>query len=221
MTRDQATAYIAAFVDGEGHIGCAMTSRGRTTKTLSFSNTDQELYDRVIELTLGVGLVFRTHFYPSKREGWSDKWVAYLRGGKPAFEHFQAIIPLQSPRKQRALAQIIASYKDMEPIYASKRTSFLVVCLACAKKFSVFPADIARGQGKYCSRQCYSADKMKNHSTSCKFCGIFYYVPPSQRKKTNFCSQSCVGKSQAERLRALASFASNARWGKVRAKIAC
>ncbi|MBR8124761.1 LAGLIDADG family homing endonuclease [Burkholderia multivorans] len=216
LTDDQAAAYIAAFIDGEGHIGCHITGRGRPTKTIEFVNTDQQLFDRVISLANQIGLRFRVYFKKSQKEGWSDVWVAYLADGKEAFERFEALVPLQCERKIAALRELIQSYKgpeELEKIYASRRTSIEVACKKCSKPFFAFPSDIKRGHGIYCSAKCQREARTKKIKKTCATCGTAFFVFPARDKTAKFCSQSCFGKSQSERLAKQSSAAAAKRWG--------
>lgn len=212
MTKDQAAAYLAAFIDGEGHISCTNTKRGRFTKQIAFSNTDKQLFDRVINIASILKLQFRVYHYAPQRKEWSPKWVAYLKGGQSSFEQFSKIVPLQCEKKKQTLADLLASYIDPETIYAKRRTSIRQQCPICTKEFFAFPADLKRGHGKYCSPKCGYAARRKQQERACVQCGSMYYVSYSRQKISRFCSQRCVGLSQAERLRPMAKKAAEARW---------
>jgi endogenous inhibitor of DNA gyrase (YacG/DUF329 family) len=41
MTDEQAAAYIAGFIDGEGHIGCHKNATGHWSRSIGFCNTDK------------------------------------------------------------------------------------------------------------------------------------------------------------------------------------
>ena len=62
MNHDQMRGYLAAFIDGEGHINYSLTRRGRPTKAIAFTNTDKQLFDRVVNIAADLGLPFRTYF---------------------------------------------------------------------------------------------------------------------------------------------------------------
>lgn len=217
MNREEACAYIAAFIDGEGHIGCHMTSRNRSTKTIEFCNTDRQLFDRVVELGLSVGLHFRVYHTKSKREKWSDKSIAYLAGGRAAFSKFAQLIPLQCQRKVMALDELIHSYVDddqLEAIYASRRTSIKCQCKTCKRDFFVFPADIKRGNGVYCNRECAAIGRSTKQKIMCKTCGLPFMVMRCRANKAIYCSQRCGGLARSDRMRSQSSMAARARWGK-------
>ncbi|MCO8625997.1 hypothetical protein KGP96_11770 [Burkholderia multivorans] len=220
LTNDQAAAYIAAFIDGEGHISCHFTSRRNRTKAIEFVNTDQQLFERVVKLGEQIGLRFRVYFQKSKNEKWSDRWVAYLAGGKDAFEQFQRIIPLQCERKIKTLQELVNSYRgpeELEKIYASRRTSVEVACKQCSKPFFAFPSDIKRGNGIYCSAKCQREARTKKIEKTCATCGTAFFVFPARDKTAKFCSQSCFGKSQSERLAKQSAAAAAKRWGSAKA----
>lgn len=215
MNQDAAAAYLAAFIDGEGHVGCHMTRRGKVTKTLAFTNTDKQLFDNVISIAASIGFEFNIYMRKSERVKWSDKWIAYLRGGVVAFERFRDLVPIQCEKKRIRLDEVIASYRtpqQMEQLHASRRTKKTVNCLRCGKEFYAFPADLKRGQGKYCSRRC---SRIKQIEMTCQSCGETYTVGPSRYLTSNFCSQKCSGKSQTERVRGMASMAAQTRWRRV------
>lgn len=214
MTPEQAAAYLAAFIDGEGHVSCNMTSRGRTNKQVAFSNTDKQLFDAVIDIAKSINIEFRVYFIKSAKPEWSDKWIGYLKGGKPAFEQFRATVPIQCAAKRGRLDDIINSYLDPEAIYAKQRTAIKVQCQTCGTPFHAFPSDLARGQGKYCSHKCGCIGRTRKIERVCASCGNTYFVNPARTNTTRYCSHACVGSAQADRLRGLAQKAANTRWEK-------
>ena len=216
MNHDQMRGYLAAFIDGEGHINYSLTSRGRPTKAIAFTNTDKQLFDRVVNIAADLGLPFRTYFRKRQKPHWSDTWVAYLAGGREQIERFREIIPLQCERKLATLDEMINSYRgpeELEKIYAARRTSVTVQCLYCGKAMSAFPADVKRGHARYCSHKCWSNARIKRIAKVCETCKETYFVVPSRDKRTRFCSSRCFGLSQAERVRLQASYAARKRWG--------
>lgn len=211
MNEDQAKAYLAAFIDGEGHIGCHGTSRGRMTKTVEFSNTDKQLFDRVVDIAASLGLPFRVYYRKSTRPKWSDKWVAYLAGGRPAFEKFQALIPLQATRKCEELDRLVKSYIDPEVIYAARRTCITLACAECGNPFSAFPADIARRRVRFCSTKCRGLGARNRVQKICLTCAGNFDVNQFRSKTAKFCSPRCAGLQNADRLRKQATAASHSR----------
>jgi hypothetical protein len=199
MTKEEAAAYLAAFIDGEGHISCTATARGHFTKNIAFCNTDKQLFDRVIELAAMLGLEFRTYHRVSPRKGWSPCWLAYIKGGRPSFERFAALVPLQCEKKKQKLADLVASYVDMEIIYAKQRTRIRRKCLICDKEFFTLPSKIKRNRGKYCSRRCVDKGRRQQKARKCTQCGCLYYIKPSRARKTRFCSHTCAGTFYADR----------------------
>lgn len=84
-------------------------------------------------------------------------------------------------------------------------------CLNCEKEFSVVPAEIKRGGGKYCSRKCKGlATKGKNNPNwkggkikfKCGVCGTVFtqykseYERINRKRKTEqrYCSKDCWAK---------------------------
>lgn len=67
-----------------------------------------------------------------------------------------------------------------------------VTCLHCKKEFNVIPANIRKGKGKYCSRQCLSEAKefFKRIDATCKNCGKSFQYRPSEGERV-YCSIRC------------------------------
>jgi hypothetical protein len=216
MNHSEACSYIAAFIDGEGHIGCHITARHRHGRTIEFSNTDKQLFDRVIEITKIIGLDFLIAFRASAKPGWADRWSARLAGGRSSYEKFRDIIPIQAERKKKALDELIDSYVEndrLEEIYGARRTSLRVDCPQCAKPFLAFPADIKRNRKCYCSRECYAVARSTKATKVCLTCKAKFHVSKYREETARFCSQRCSGISRSEEMRAQASRAARVRWG--------
>lgn len=215
MNDAEAAAYLAAFIDGEGHINFCMTSRNRSTKAIAFTNTNKQLFDRVVALATQLNLHFRVYHRGRQRPHWSDTWVAYLRGGRQAFDRFHQIIPLQCAKKKQTLRDMVNSYcsqKQLDEIISRRRTSVLCKCKVCNKEFHAFPADLKRNHGKYCSRECGYKGRAKRIEKVCQTCGSNYLVNPA-REASRFCSQRCQGLSRADKMRSMAKMAADVRWG--------
>jgi len=74
--------------------------------------------------------------------------------------------------------------------------SVLRVCEACGKEFTVYPSQIKKGQGKYCSLECaYSSRESHQIDCVCEVCNKSFTVPPSSIKNGGgrYCSLKCVG----------------------------
>jgi hypothetical protein len=70
------------------------------------------------------------------------------------------------------------------------------VCTHCGKEFSTFAAEIKKGNGKYCSLECYKQDTSAHEERKCQTCGKRFTVWNSvvANGNGNFCSQSCATK---------------------------
>jgi hypothetical protein len=65
-------------------------------------------------------------------------------------------------------------------------------CKVCRKQIYPAPSSIAKGGGKYCSRECRRLDK--NVQKECVVCSAVYWKPKSQinqNRSGNFCSMKC------------------------------
>jgi hypothetical protein len=71
------------------------------------------------------------------------------------------------------------------------------VCYLCGKEFTVYPAEIRKGGGKYCSRKCYY-DAHKKVECICKHCGKTFLEHPSTYHLFGgkYCSRECYNKSR-------------------------
>ena len=75
----------------------------------------------------------------------------------------------------------------------------MAICLYCEKEFQPIAANVKKGMGKYCSRECGYASKRR--VLLCSLCGKEFsrrksYTPKS---KTVFCSADCRTKSMLSR----------------------
>lgn len=89
-----------------------------------------------------------------------------------------------------------------------------VICVGCSSSFLVEKREVNRGNGKFCSKQCFGAhhsrmaaiNHSKNHppNVRCDFCKINFYQSKSRLSKRqsrsglHFCSRAC--KDQAQRI---------------------
>jgi hypothetical protein len=222
MNNDEARFYLAAFIDGEGHIGAHRLKSGFYTRTVAFANTDRQLLDVVLAVAEQLGFRFVFHKVCASengprgrrgRVGWSDRWDAKLAGGRAAFERFREIVPIQSSRKRETLDRLIASYAKLEETIEKRRKRINRVCPTCEQQFWVWPSIIARGDGIFCSVGCGARNRAKARVVlSCQGCREPYFVKSSQRDRSKFCSARCRNLAQGDRMRALAHTGAAARW---------
>lgn len=66
-------------------------------------------------------------------------------------------------------------------------------CLTCGKSFAAKPSHVAKGKGKYCSRECWGISKLKGEERRCRQCGEPFYATRAEIKRGNpqFCSPTC------------------------------
>jgi hypothetical protein len=111
MTPEQELAYIAAFIDGEGWIVCQRYSASnRLDRRIGYTNTDKALFDAVTQMLERAGFRVATKLVETKNPKHSNRWNAYLLGGKKTFELFLQTIPLQHPGKLSRLREIVTHY---------------------------------------------------------------------------------------------------------------
>lgn len=91
-------------------------------------------------------------------------------------------------------------------------------CKTCGTKIYKYPSQIKLGEGKYCSKQCYTAsmkgiDLFKNKQRgkkprirvdiNCKFCGKLFETVPSQIGIRKYCSMNCMLKDKEPMIKGL------------------
>lgn len=71
-----------------------------------------------------------------------------------------------------------------------------VTCQQCGSTFNTKPNYVARGYGKFCSRECSSESQKKGQQVSCAFCGAGVYKTKKDFNKASvhFCNKSCAGR---------------------------
>lgn len=65
-------------------------------------------------------------------------------------------------------------------------------CEQCSQTFDVFPSDIRRGWGRFCSRQCAGLARSMKITLCCAQCGEKFQVRPSKSNRI-YCSAECYG----------------------------
>lgn len=95
----------------------------------------------------------------------------------------------------------LTTFKGVSMAKSSERFRPNRVCEVCAKPFYTRPYTIARGQGRYCSNQCASIERVGEKSANwlggnvekvCEVCGKTYDVPKRKADKSRFCSRKCT-----------------------------
>ena len=221
MRSETDKAYLAGFLDGEGHIGIARlrTPNGRGRHTLTVTITNRHI-DALRDLAVLWGA--RVAGVRQRREHWSH--VADLRWStNAALRLLQEIEPyLRVKREQVKIAlefaatlrvkrstspitdaewenrerlryamQLLNSRKPEPPRSAGIAPS--LTCQHCGDTFTSY-----QKRRKYCSRDCSMAagrDAYANRKASpelCQACGKTYFARPNQK----FCSIECRRRGQ-------------------------
>lgn len=210
-TREEKLAYIAAFIDGEGHIGNHLCAQGNRVRSIAFCNTDKGLIDFMIKILNECDFPTRTTYNKPLREDWSPRWTVYIAGGEKSFRLFSETVPIQSFKKRRALLEGLSEYERVRDFRRSKKLAKLMSCQVCGESFPSCRSWKARGHGRFCSVTCRGLSQRKRIAKVCVMCRKNYETIPA-RSSSKFCSKSCHGKSKSERMASLASVAAAARW---------
>lgn len=72
-------------------------------------------------------------------------------------------------------------------------------CEVCGRGFDARPDAEKTGKGKYCSRSCASAARLRPIAVVCQQCGIGFTTPPNRiaAARGRFCSRACKGAYQS------------------------
>lgn len=218
FSQRDAAVYLAALIDGEGHIGCHLTAKGHWTRSIAFTNTDETIVRAGVKAFGILNLSTRTTYSEPAVAGWSPKWTVYLAGGRASFEKFSALVPLQSHRKLADLARIFATYDGVSAAKKAVKDSKTTPCETCGTPVYASPAYRARGGGRFCSVACRGKSNHNRLTLSCVQCGEDFVVIASKKDTAKFCSRSCMGDHkrvhQSEFLRGQAPLAAAARWSR-------
>lgn len=85
--------------------------------------------------------------------------------------------------KQRFCSRhCVAQSKKKPPVYN--------MCEICNQRFETNRFDLARGYGRFCSRECKSLAQEKRVTIACEHCGDLFQVRPCEDEQ-RFCSQIC------------------------------
>lgn len=114
MTRAEAAAYLAAMIDGEGHIGLHVyhknkgTSRSVIHRRLAISNTDVDIILACVEC---FGILEIDCWVTTSRHASRQNLACYTVNVShhEGFERM-AELPIRSTKKQNALREILESY---------------------------------------------------------------------------------------------------------------
>lgn len=78
----------------------------------------------------------------------------------------------------------------------TKQKSSIVLCQHCKCSFKIYACHIRKGNGKFCSRACYMASRVKQVRVKCAHCNKQFTVPPYRLAKAYsghvFCNRTCA-----------------------------
>jgi uncharacterized C2H2 Zn-finger protein len=215
-TTEEKLAYIAAFIDGEGHIGNHLCNSGHNSRSIGFCNTDKSLIDAMILFLNDCGFPTRVTFDTPKNGKWSARWTVYIAGGRKSFERFRDIVPIQSERKKKELDSFFEKYEEVSIRKSQRLEKTATFCRQCQKKFYAPSSIKKRGGGLFCSVKCRGESGQKRSKYICDECGNVFERLTSygQKSSKHFCSLSCAGKQKSERMKSMAKMANQKRWSK-------
>lgn len=102
MNERDAAAYLAAMIDGEGHVSSK-------SKSIRISNTEFELIEAIIESCVALDLHYAVNGPKSIRSG-KSVWEVNI-SSRSTLERVRDLVPIRSSRKKSALVDAIGSFK--------------------------------------------------------------------------------------------------------------
>lgn len=106
MTDREAAQYLAAMIDGEGHV----SSAERTYLRVQITNTDLDIVHSIEECLSQLGITYRSKMRESRHVNWKPT-IDVLIYGRENFQKLQDLVPLRSERKRQALSEILSNYR--------------------------------------------------------------------------------------------------------------
>lgn len=210
LTYEQKLAYIAAFIDGEGHVGFHTATKGNLIRSISFCNTDKSLVDIMTQYLHDCGFETYFGFTKATKPKYHDRWTVYVAGGTEAIRRFASLIPLQSIRKQETMRMIVESYDARVQLLADRKKPNCK-CKVCGVEFYRLQVFIDRGGGELCSTECAGKSRSKSLiEIECKGCKSIFKA--KAHHKRTYCSASCYEDASKERMANQASSAASERW---------
>lgn len=109
---EQAAAYLAGMIDGEGWIG---EPKGLHNRAIRIANTDPDLIAAIQEACDVLGVTYTTHAYKGARENWSPGWFLDI-SGRENLTRVHQLVPIRSAKKWDRLARTLTSYRMPLPL---------------------------------------------------------------------------------------------------------
>lgn len=111
MNPDQARFYLAAMIDGEGHVDCTQSKRGFWNRKIIIANTDMALIEATAECCDLIGIDYNI----SVRERKSPRHLPCLHLVICGASNFRTVlkhVPLRSPKKLADLQRGIETVRN-------------------------------------------------------------------------------------------------------------
>ena len=110
-SKEEAAAYLAGIIDGEGTIG-RYGKDGIQSRRVSICGTESDIMSAVGEALTVLELPYSVSYaeYPPEL-GWASRIDIYIRGGRKSFQRLYEVVPIQSARKKRLLEDLLQSYR--------------------------------------------------------------------------------------------------------------
>lgn len=124
FTREQAGAYLAAMIDGEGWVG---EPKGVQNRAIRITNCDPVLIEAIQECCVILDIHYTLTSQAARKCNWSDQQTVHI-GGLAAFETILAIVPVRAPVKLDRIRRTIPTYRrpldedELRRLYASGMT---------------------------------------------------------------------------------------------------
>ncbi len=112
FSADEAAAYLAAMIDGEGWIGEPRTVFNRAVR---ISNTDPDIIDAIRECCAVLGITYTVYAVDARKPSWSDQQMVVI-AGRDNMRRIHAVVPIRAARKRARLERTLASYRRPEPL---------------------------------------------------------------------------------------------------------
>jgi hypothetical protein len=114
FTAEQAAAYLAAMIDGEGWIGEPKNKRNRGVR---IANTDPALISAIIECCMVLDLHYTVTRAAGAKPHWASQATVHI-GGLRSLERVQQLCPIRAPAKQDRLARTLPTFRQPVDIMA-------------------------------------------------------------------------------------------------------
>lgn len=115
FSREQASAWLAGFVDGEGCVYFRRVARGGkhfAARVITITNTDPALIDVMVHCLQVLGIEFGRSDRAGKKAQHKHAYTIEIRKGA-AMWRFRDLVPIQAPEKRRRLDLALESYRGL------------------------------------------------------------------------------------------------------------